>query len=195
MCNTVITFNPVYPQILIPVANKSNLNEEQLKQRILTSEERSLTIQFERTIEYLAFAQSLMNDQLRVMVVDVAILLKEYHTNKDRVSAWSVLLEPALQEFLYHPGLSTQQDTCICELSELDQLRLHIAKRLSENIKIIVLLNPSQGSTTFYKLISDVERYLPDVKIVVLDRSIVAVTEWVWQVDDEGKVSKLENVW
>lgn len=195
MCNVVRTYNPVYPQTLKPVAKKSNLNEKHLKQRILMSEERSLSIQFERTIEYLAFAESLKND-LRVMIVDVPVLLKEYQSSNGYVGDWSVLLESAFkQEFLYHTGLFKLQDTCIGELSALDQLRFHIAKWLSVNIEVIVLLNPSKGSTEFYKLISDVERCLPEVKVVVLDSSMATVTDWVWQIDEKGNVWEMESAW
>lgn len=190
----VETDNLVRTQTRQAVAKESNHNGNQLKRRILASEERSLTIQFERTLEYLDFAQSLASD-LRVLVVDVPKQLKEYQSSQDQVGSWRILLEAALkQEFLLNTGLSAQMEAYVDELSDLDKIRLHIAKQLSDHVAIIALLNPSESLPDFYELVLDVELYLPEVKVVVLDKSIWAVTDMVWQVDGKNGVREMENV-
>ncbi|AEE52736.1 hypothetical protein [Haliscomenobacter hydrossis] len=191
----VETDNLVRTQTKQAVAKESNHNGNQLKRRILASEERSLTIQFERTLEYLDFAQSLAND-LRVLVVDVPKQLKEYQFSQDQVGSWRILLEAALkQEFLLKTGLSSQIKACVHELTDLDKIRLHIAKQLSEHVAVIALVNPSESLSDFYELVLDVELNLPEVKVVILDKSIWAMTDMVWQVDGECRVREMENMY
>lgn len=198
MC-TVTAPNLMNSQMQTIVAKRNGLNgnKNELKQNMLRSTENSLTIQFERDLEYLDFAHSIDSD-VRIMLVDVPNLLREYKSDRNYIRSWSVLLKTNRKQnskFLRKTKLSSQMDVQIKELSDLDKIRLHIAKNLGQNVEVIVLLNPSVGfMDDFYDLLLDIELYLPQVKTVILDKSIWPVTQQVWQIDPQGNIRTMQSV-
>lgn len=162
-----------------------------LKKDLLACKAQSITLQSEDCKGCMDIAQSLSNDD-QVLLLDIKWLLNRYRNGFGSLCP-ELNLGPQQEEFLYHVELSSRVNGDIKNWPELDQIRFHLAKELSSSTKVIVFINHTRAIPDFYELLSDVEVFLPELKVLLLEYASHPLTDMVWQADQKGKISKREK--
>lgn len=162
-----------------------------LKKDLLACRFQSVTLQADDCKGCMDVAQSLSNDE-QVLLLDIKWLLNKYR-NGFVFSYSESDLSLQQEEFLYHVGLPTSVKGNINAWPELDQIRLHLAKELNSSSKIVVFINHTRAIQDFYELLSDVEVFLPKLKVLLLEYASHPLTDTIWQTDQKGRISKKEK--
>lgn len=164
---------------------------QNLKKDLLACKVQSITLQADDCKGCMDIAQSLSNDD-QVLLLDIKWLLNQYRHGYG-FSCSEPDSSPQQREFLYHVELSSRVKGNIKNWAELDQIRFHLAKELSTSTKIIVFINHTRAIQDFYELLSDVEVFLPNLKVLLLEYASHPLTDTIWQADQKGKISKREK--